>query len=80
MIGGLALLGIGLFGVWVAVRALREQEISVVWSMLGGWGRLSSAHSRDESPVVFWCATAFYGAAGALLVVLGLVRLVSSRG
>ncbi len=76
MIGGLVLLGIGLFGAWTAFRALREGEIGVVWSMLGGWGRLSSAHSREESPVIYWCATCLYGGGGLLLAILGLVRLL----
>ncbi len=80
MLGSIALIGIGIFGAWTAVRALQEGEISVVWSMLGGWGRLTSAHSRDESPTVYWAATLFYGGGGLLLTALGLYRLLAGRG
>jgi len=52
----------------------------VVWSMLGGWGRLTSAHSRDESPTVYGAATLFTGGGGLLLTALGLYRLLAARG
>ncbi len=80
MLGSFALIGIGLFGAWTALRALQEREISVVWSMLGGWGRLTSAHSRDESPAIYWAATLFYGGGGLLLTGLGLYRLLGAHG
>lgn len=80
MLGSLALIGIGAFGAWTALRALQEGEISVVWSSLGGWGRLTSAHSRERSPIVYWAATLFYGGAGLLLAIFGLYRLLTARG
>ncbi len=76
MLGSIALICMGLFGVGVAVRAFVEGEISVLWSLLGGWGQLSSKHSRDESPVVFWGATLFYAGGGTLLSLFGVYRLV----
>lgn len=80
MLGSLALLGIGIFGVWTALRAIHEGEIGVVWSTLGGWGRLTSAHSRDESPIIYWAATLLYGGGGLLLTALGLYRLLAAPG
>lgn len=77
MLAAFALIGIGLFGVFTAARALSEGEISVVWSLLGGWGRLSSKHARDESPAAFWAATLFYGGAGVLLTLFGIYRLLA---
>jgi hypothetical protein len=80
MLGTVVLIAIGLFGGWTAWRALQEGEISVVWSTLGGWGRLTSAHERAKSPVVFWSATLFYGGGGLLLTALGLYRLLAHHG
>ena len=80
MFGGIALVCIGLVGVGVAVRALLTGEISVVWSLLGGWGAASSTSSRDESPVLFWAATLLYGGAGLLLALFGVYRLVAALG
>lgn len=77
MFGSLALIGIGSFGVVVAVRAIVTGEISVVWSMLGGWGQVSSTHSKDESPAVFWGAAILYGGAGLLLALYGAYRLIA---
>jgi hypothetical protein len=75
--GAVALIVIGLVGVVVAVRALTSGEVTAVWSRVGGWASLSSTFSRDESPVLFWAATLFYGVAGLGLAIFGLVRLLS---
>lgn len=77
MFGSVALIAVGLFGVFAAVRAIVTSEISVVWSMLGGWGQVSTKHSKDESPVVFWGATLLYGGAGLLLALYGAYRLIA---
>jgi len=80
MFGGIAITCIGLVGVAFAVRGVLAGEISMLWSLLGGWGQLSSTYSRDDSPVAFWGATLFYGAAGLLLAAFGVYRLVAAPG
>jgi hypothetical protein len=80
MYGSIALIVLGLFGVFAAGRGVVTGEISVVWSMLGGWGRVSSTHSKEESPLLFWGATVFYGGAGLALALFGVYRLLAAPG
>lgn len=80
MFGGIAITCIGLLGVAFAVRGVLAGEISMVWSLLGGWGTLSSSYSKDESPIAFWGTALFYTAGGVLLAVFGVYRLVTGPG
>ena len=78
MFGGIAILCIGLIGLAITVRSVLEGEISMIWSMLGGWGQLSSRYSRDDSPVMFWAVAAFYATAGLLVAAFGAYRLIAT--
>ena len=78
MFGGIALVCLGLFAMAVTVRAFLEGEISMVWSLLGGWGTLSSRYARDESPTMFWATAVFYAVAGLLLAAYGAYRLIAA--
>lgn len=64
--------GIGLFGIGAAVRALMTGNIRFVFArLLSGWGpTLAADFDRDEHPVGFWGAIGVYGLGGLLILVL----------
>lgn len=64
--------GVGLFGVGAALRALSTGTVTFVFArLLGGWGpTLAAEFDREESPIGYWASTALYGAGGLVVAAL----------
>ncbi len=70
-------IGIGLFGIWVAVQAIATGSVTFVFARrFHGWGpTLSAEFDREDRPVGFWASTLVYGLGGLLLLVAAGRRL-----
>jgi hypothetical protein len=69
-------IGLGLFGVGLAVHAVLTGTINVLLTRLGGWASISSTFSRDEEPVRFWCGVLAYGIGGLGLALFALYHVL----